>query len=101
VDTCSKACGQTVEFHIAITIAAAHKIVAASCRINQGTGGELQGVGQLPAWIGQVFERRGIERRRSVCVAGIDNRSFRIHFHYFIGVRDSEREIDGLLLPQP
>ena len=47
---------QAVEFHVTVAVRSAHKIIAASGRVDQGAGGKLQGIGQIAPGIGKVVE---------------------------------------------
>ena len=51
--------GQSIEFHVAISVRAADEIIAAPSRVDKGAGGELQGIGQVATRIRQVFQGRG------------------------------------------
>ena len=93
--------GESVEFHVAIAVAAANKIVAASCRIDQRPRRKLQRVGQVPSRIRQVLQRRRIQGCGCVGVFRIDERGFAAHLNRLIGPRHLEREIHSLFLAQP
>jgi len=48
--------GESVEFHVAISVAAADKIVADAGRIDKGSRRKLQRVGQVASRIRQVLQ---------------------------------------------
>ena len=59
--------GQSVELDVAVTVAAADKVVAAACRVDERPGRKLQRIGQVAARIWQVLERGRI-KRASMCL---------------------------------
>ena len=48
---------QAVELDVAVSVRAAHKIIAAARRVDEGARGKLQRVGEIAAGIGKIFER--------------------------------------------
>ena len=92
--------GKAVEFHVAVPVAAADEIVAASRRIDQRSRRKLQRVGQVAARIRQILQRRRIESGGGVCVFRVDEWGFAADLNRLIGSRHFKREIHGLLLAQ-
>ena len=92
--------GKSVELHVAVSICAADEIVSASRCIDQGAWRELQRVGQVAAWIREIFQSRSVEIRGGVRVFGIDKRRRAGYFDRLVGLRYFQGEVDRLLLVQ-
>ena len=92
--------GQAIKFHVAIPVGAADEIVAAARSVDEGSGRKLQRVGQIPAGIRQILQRRRIQSGGCIGVFRIDEWGFAVDLNYFIGSSNLKREIHGLLLAQ-
>ena len=92
--------GQAIEFHVAISVRTADKIIAVPRGVDQGARGELQWVGQIPAGVGKVFERRSGERGGGIGVFRVDQRSGSTHLYGLLHGRNFQDKVDRLLLPE-
>ncbi len=91
---------KSVELHVAKAVGTADEIIAVPRGIDERAGRELQRVGEVSAWIGEVFQCRRIEIRGCIRVSRVDEGRRAAYFNGLVGLRHSKREIDRLLLPQ-